>query len=269
MTRIYARVTALILSLTIVFSSVCALAKEERTTKKTEEKVVKKEEVRDFRKEIEAQMAEFESWSNDLRARMGEFDKIQKEMFKGLFDSNFFVGDFANFPKIVQDHEKTKGFILNNSSLGEGKNGENAAKQSVNLTQKEDEKFLYYQIDFSGFNKDQIGVTVKNNHVTFSAIKSEIEKEEDVKNEGEEELNNKAKAGANKDKSNRGEKNLAAKDHKVADAKNKVVEGENVKRESYFSSSFYYSFMIPRNVEADKYEVLKEEKKIVVKFRKK
>lgn len=141
---------------------------------------------------------------NDLRKQ--EFYKpsiITNDLYYDPFD---FFYNFEDIDKIIKHSS-------NQSSLDSSSN-------TTSILQKEDKEFIYYQLNFDGYRKDDIYIKIENNQLEFSAKTSQ----------------------SNEDKEN--------------------------SSKQFLSSSFLYSFRLPSNIDVNGQEIIKEDNKIIVKFKK-
>ncbi|MCT4635414.1 MAG: Hsp20/alpha crystallin family protein [Rickettsiales bacterium] len=92
--------------------------------------------------------------------------------------------------------------------------------RQASSSQNEDDDFIYYQINFDGYDKEDISIKIENSQLMFSAKTSQ----------------------SNEDKEN--------------------------SSKQFMSSNFLYSFRLPSNIYMENPEIIKEDNKIIVKFKK-
>jgi len=111
---------------------------------------------------------------------------------------------------------------------------QNSSQNNSELKIRQDDKNIYYELNFSGYNKDEITVEIKDNILNFKA----------QKNLDQESLKN-SKTASNQIKN----------------------QDQNIQKSF---SSFNYSFLIEDNVDLSKpYKINRLEQKIIVEFSKK
>ena len=102
-------------------------------------------------------------------------------MFNSLHGDPFF-SDYGVFAEMKEMQNRMNDIFANHQkqisqAFEESKKNNNTTKTSA--SKKEDDKNYYYELNFAGFKKEDIVVSIKNNLLTFSAEKK---KESDDKN---------------------------------------------------------------------------------------
>ena len=137
-----------------------------------------------------------QAWSQEVSKWMNDFHRKEMERSSRFFEdfySNPFRQPSDPFVEMEKIHQKMRKNFANydklfgdNFYIGKPDNY-NPLFNQTSVSQREDEDFLYYQLNFSGFNKDEIITTVKDNHLSFSGKKEQ--KEQEDKNSAKSESN--------------------------------------------------------------------------------
>jgi HSP20 family molecular chaperone IbpA len=167
---------------------------------------------------IKQEVKELKKWAND-------FDKMNQNHQKMLANVNEdpLLGAKNIFEEMTAMEERMNDiFARHHQYMKQAfkqavSNSSNA--KNTNIIAKEDSENYQYELNFTGFKKEDIIVNVKNNLLTFLAKQEKIDKNKD----------------------------------------------NNFKS----ASNFYYSFLIPADLANKEPEILRQENKITVKFKKK
>lgn len=173
------------------------------------------------------QIKMLQAWQNDVN------EWIKKSRTKKMYRSDKFLDDFyldsfvpfSNMGDVNKRiREKFSNFdqLFNNHFDGYRVSNHSPLSSRAYISQKEDDEFIYYQLNFRGFSKDGISVKIEDGLITFFSKRIEDSTSED----------------------------------------------NNFKSRSKIESNFFYSFLVPKNIDLYNPEIIRERGKIIVKFKK-
>ena len=112
-------------------------------------------------------------WQKEVNQWMKDFHKSQIDMSDRFFDDFYSADPFA---EIDQVHKRMRERFANFDKYFSDNFSDLKSRSATNRTQisqREGDKFLYYQLNFKGFDKDDVVTEIKDNILTFSAKKSD------------------------------------------------------------------------------------------------
>jgi HSP20 family molecular chaperone IbpA len=171
-------------------------------------------------KMLQAWQKEVNEWMKNSHAKqMDKSDKFFDDFYSDSYDP---FSDMNNIHKRMRERFSNFDKLFNNNFDDFTKPNYSSSSSRTSISQKEDDEFVYYQLNFKGFDKDDISVKIEDKILSFAAKKLE----------------------------------------------DRTSEDKNSKSRSKMGSNFLYSFSVPKNVDLNNPEIVKENGKIVVKFKK-
>lgn len=118
------------------------------------------------------QVRNLQIWSDSFEKTMEEHRKLLTSMDQDPFDENS-EGIFAEMNEMqkrmneifANQHKQMAKIFL------DGSRKKNIKSENSSVMTKQDDNFYYYELSFSGFDKDKVLVSMKNGFLTFAANK--------------------------------------------------------------------------------------------------
>jgi HSP20 family molecular chaperone IbpA len=105
------------------------------------------------------------------------FDDIFSLHNQFFSDNDSFFSEFEKIEKtIAENHKMMQKHFAEMEKISQNQSKNSTHTQSK-ISKKEDDKFFYYKLDFTGFKKDEIDVLIEDNLINFLA-KKEIKSED-------------------------------------------------------------------------------------------
>ncbi len=138
---------------------------------KTNEKTLAREAEQDH------QIKMLYHWQNEMDEWIKNNNQFHREQL-----SHHYIPD--PFTEVERTHQRIRERIANfEKYFYELNKAENKASQKSYLSQREDDNSVYYQLNFSGFDKEEISVKIENNILNLSAKKSGNDRNKDKKSD--------------------------------------------------------------------------------------
>lgn len=124
------------------------------------------------------QVKNLQIWSDDFERIMEE----QRKILSSFDHDPFFENPALIFAEMNQIQKRMNDIFADQHKhmtkiFDESKKNKNVKSENSSVVTRQDENNYYYELSFSGFNKEEILVSIKNGFLTFSAKKNEETKD--------------------------------------------------------------------------------------------
>ena len=128
-------------------------------------------------KMLQAWQKEVNEWmKNSHTKQMDSSDKFFDDFYSNSFDP---FSDMNNIHKRMRERFSNFDKLFNNNFDGFKRPNYSSSSSRTSISQKEDDKFVYYQLNSKGFDKDDISIKIKDKILSFAAKKLENRTTED------------------------------------------------------------------------------------------
>lgn len=131
------------------------------------------------------QIEMFEAWQKEVNQWMRNFHDRQSNKSDKFFD-DFYSDSFDPFSDMEDIHKRMRERFSNFDRYFDNhfkgfKKPDYSKSSRTSVSQKEDKDYIYYHLNFKGFDKDDISVKIDGRILSFAAKKMEDHRVEDKK----------------------------------------------------------------------------------------